>query len=328
MSLKKTGLRLLVLSSLLALGACQNFSQPAGSYQRRSDDRVAGAMVSAARDAADEGMMGQSLAFHEKLYNRDPRNTEYIINYAAALRRVGRVDDATLVVRTPARDPKAGAPILTEAALVLIAGAKYEEAKTFAKRAVDTDKKSPDAWHALALAESGQQNFKSAQGHFEKALSLWPEHRDKTPVINNLAMCLTVQGRVDKAREVMALATGEALQSRTYQNNRALLDILQDVPRVEKLPPLEMASKDAAEDMADEKTPKPESKPEKEKIMMEKLPKTAAKAPPAPPVSALDQGRVVEQVMIIPNENAVLKPLKQKTDAAPRTGKMQPIVDK
>lgn len=213
----------------LALAGCGT-AKPgkAGAANAGGSDKVSRAMASAARDAADGGLTQESLMFQENLYHKDPRNEVNIINYARGLRKAGRIDDALLVVRTPASAQRASSPLLTECSMVLIAAGEYNAALGYAQKAIERDKKSADAIHALALAMSGLEEHSAAQLQFQKALDMWPENRDKTPVINNLAMSLVAQGKVSEARTVMSLATGEALRSRTYQNNRALLESLKD----------------------------------------------------------------------------------------------------
>jgi Flp pilus assembly protein TadD len=222
---------LLIALSMLALSGCDHFhgkTAQAKGDGAASKDKVAGAIASAAADAANEGNTADALAFQQKLYNGDPRNPDYILSYARALRHAGRIDDALLVVRTPAKGPRATEPLMTECAMVLIAGGQYEEALDFAQKALEKDDDSAGAHQALALALSGLNKNADAELQFRRSLELWPEDADKTPIINNLAMSMAAQGKISEARKVMAMATGEALKSATYQNNRAMLDSLKD----------------------------------------------------------------------------------------------------
>jgi len=227
---------LMLMAGALALSGCGTAGALGGSSKSKSGDGVSSAMASAARDAAGKGNLHDSLMINEKLYQGDPDNTQYIIAYARDLRRAGKIDDAKLVIRTPAKKAKAKEPILTECAMVLIASGEYNEAQTFAQNAVNAQENSPDAHQALALALSGLGDHVGAQYEFQHAMDLWPEGRDKTSVINNLAMSLAAQGKISEAKTTMALATGQALESPTYQNNRALLNTLEDAPRAEVLP--------------------------------------------------------------------------------------------
>jgi Flp pilus assembly protein TadD len=220
---------LLVLVTTLALAGCQT-TGTAGKTAKFSDGTIAGAMASAAKDAAGNGRVEESLQLTEKLYRTDPNKPDYILAYARDLRHSGRIDDAKLVVRTPALAANATEPMLTEAAMVLVADGNYTEAADFAGKAVLKDNNSADAHQALALAYSGMGNHAEAEAEFANALHLWPADRDKTPVINNMAMSQAAQGKIREANSTMALATGEALRSETYQNNRALLASLRDTP--------------------------------------------------------------------------------------------------
>lgn len=221
----------LALISTLALGACAGgLPGKASSARSKADNKsaVAGVIASAAANAASEGNTTDALVFQQKLYYADPRNPDYILSYARALRRAGKIDDALLVIRTSAGEKRAKEPLKTEAAMVLISAGKYDEAMEFAQGALGKNGKSPAAHQALALAMSGLNKNAEAEEQFRQALRLWPENTDKTPVINNLAMSLAAQGKISEAKAVMSTATGEALKSPIYQNNRAMLDSLKD----------------------------------------------------------------------------------------------------
>ncbi len=224
MMVSRKNLCLLVSASLL-LGACQNMhGNTPTAFNGSNASRVDRAISSAARDAASVGQLRQSLAFYEKLYRKDPGNETFAIDYARALRKTGRVEDAKLVVGANARKDKASEPLLTEYAYVLIAAGEYDKALGIAQRAVTKSSKSARAHHALALALSGLGKHEDAEGQFRAALNLWPEDVDQTAVINNLAVSLAAQGKITQAQETMGMATGEALTNPTYQNNRVLLD--------------------------------------------------------------------------------------------------------
>jgi|GEM_PF-2072220 len=224
---------LLACVSSLALTGC-----PAATTGKSGkESSLSTAIASAAKDAANSGDQQQSLMFTQRLYKQDPNNADYIVNYAKDLRRAGRVEDAKLVIRTPALGKRADAKMLTEAAMVLVSAGEYDEAMSFAQKALEKNGKSPDAHHALALAMSGLEEHAGAQLQFQKALDLWPEGRDQTPILNNLAMSMAAQGKISDAKLIMSMATGEALTSRTYQTNRALLGTLEDKEvKVEKVP--------------------------------------------------------------------------------------------
>src|SRR5688572_23874262 len=119
------------------LAGCETAGIPGmktASASTQASSTAAAAVASAARDAAGSGMTRESLMFQEKLYNTDPRNPEYILNYARALRYSGKIDEALLVVRTPAKGTRATEPLMTECAMILISAANYEEALTFAQK--------------------------------------------------------------------------------------------------------------------------------------------------------------------------------------------------
>jgi len=221
----------LALVSSLALAACSGMPGKASSTRgakMNNKASVAGAIASAAADAESGGNTADALAFQQKLYYADPRNPEYILSYARALRRAGKIEDALLVIRTPASEKRAKEPLKTEAAMVLIAAGRYDQAMEFAQGALSKGSKSSAAHQALALSMSGLGKNAEAEEQFREALKYWPENLDKTPVINNLAMALAAQGKISEARAIMSQATGEALKSEVYQNNRAMLDSLKD----------------------------------------------------------------------------------------------------
>ncbi len=235
---------LLLVTAAHGLAGCQTAGVKGGSKTgRATDSKLSAALADAAREASGQGNVRDSLMLHEKLYRGAPDNDDYILAYARDLRHMGRVDDAKLVVRTPANEKDASAPLLTECAMVLVASGEYGAAQDYAQKAVDKDKKSPDALQALALAISGQGDHAHAEQVFARALDVWPQGRDRTPIVNNLAMSQAAQGKITQARATMALATGQALESETYQTNRALLATLADAPvRVDVEPAVQKAS--------------------------------------------------------------------------------------
>lgn len=226
MDAKRATVSVLALTLALGLAACQTTGSMSKAPSENS--RIAGAMADAAKDAAGSGRLSESLAINEKLYHDNPNNPERVLAYARDLRRMGRIGDAKLVIRTPALSKNASEPMLTEAALVMIGDGNYDEAVTFAEKAIAKNASAADAHQAMALALSGNGRHKEAEEAFARALALWPEGRNQTAVINNLAMSQAAQGKIKEARATMAMATGEALRSKVYQNNRAFLASLDD----------------------------------------------------------------------------------------------------
>lgn len=222
----------LTCAAALALGACAGTSKSSGN----KDAIISNALASAASDAASSGQLQNSLLFVEKLYNKNPKDPDAITAYARALRRNNRLDDATLVIQAAARDKSAPAELKAEYATLLIAKGNYPEAEQIARAAVTRKGGSPEAQHALALALTGLGKEAEAEEHFRTALLRWPDGADRTPIINNLAMNLAAQGKLKDAKEVMEMATGDALSSDTYRNNRALLSALKDEVPVTALP--------------------------------------------------------------------------------------------
>lgn len=227
-TLKKNA-SLALLASVVLLAGCAT-SAGTSHNKTATPTRVADAMASAARDASGSGRLSESLAINQKLYRTDPNNPNYILAYGRDLRRAGKLDDARLVVRTPALSATATAPLLTEAAMVLVTQGNYTEGLDFAEKAVAKQVTSPDAYQAQALALSGLNRHAEAEAAFTKALTLWPQMRDKTAIINNLAMSQVAQGKISDANTTMTLATGQALGNAVYQNNRAFLSSLRDRP--------------------------------------------------------------------------------------------------
>lgn len=247
----------LVILAGLPLAGCESMKGTADAKASADkSSRLSAAIADAARDAQGSGRTRESLLFQEKLYHDDPNNQEKILQYAKALRYAGRTDDAILVIRTPAKGARATEPMMTEAAMILISAGEYDEALGFAQRAVEKNPKSVDAHHALALALSGLGKYEDAQLQFQETIQMWPDGRDQTAIINNWAMSLAAQGKVAEARTAMSMATGEALRSQTYQNNRALLEALKDRTPVkaEKLEPVIPKPVLVHEDVAEPKT--------------------------------------------------------------------------
>lgn len=318
----KAGLRtasvLALVVAAVALSGCQTTGGATSSRSMSSDDRIAGAMASAARDAATSGLLAESLAINQKLYNDDPNNADRILAYARDLRRAGRIDDAKLVIRTPALGGNASEPMLTECALTLVAEGSYEDAVAFAEKAIAKNAKSPDAHQALALAKSGTGDHAGAESAFAKALALWPQGRDQTAVINNLAMSQAAQGHVAQARATMTMATGEALKSEIYQNNRAFLSSLRDIPDTPKVAGIDVVDVTPSEQMAAEDSDAAMIMAPAQKPVQPKAGKLAA-VEPVPqiepvPVQAVEKAEI--QALRGPSQKAAATPVEASINPA------------
>jgi len=315
MMLSRLRLVSLAVISIVTLSGCADMMKTAakdGTVKEGRDAKLSGAIASAAKDAQDSGMTRESLMLQEKLYRNDPNDQGNILQYARALRVAGRIDDAKLVIRTPAKSTRVQEPILTEAAMVLISAGEYDEALEFAQKAVEKNTKSVDAHHALALALSGLGKYEDAQLQFQETIQMWPQGRDQTAVINNLAMSLAAQGKIGDARTAMAMATGEALRSQTYQNNRALLETLKDRPAKEKL--------EAVIPLPSNSTVSLDAKPVKAEQA-----KLAAKAEEKPRASR--KTKAASKAVSKTAPRAALEPAPQPVQAAPAKAKMAPIVE-
>lgn len=217
---------LLIGTACLALAACASSTQKVQPSGSKYDAKINAAIERAAQAARDDGEESSSVALMERLYRRDPKNPENTAKFAHALRQAGELDKAELILKPFATASDAGTDVLAEYAALNLSLTKYPLAENYARKAVAEDEKNFRAWQILGIALDGQGRYKDAETAFRKALDLW--QGDPIPVMNNLALNLTNQERLDEALEIMQRAKAAAPNRVEVERNLRIIRTLNE----------------------------------------------------------------------------------------------------
>lgn len=217
---------LLIGVATLSLAACATSSQRITASNNAYDDKINAALERAADQADREGESAGSVVLMERLYKRDPKSPENALKYAHALRNNGDMQKAVMVLQPFANDKNAGPATLTEFATINLNMAKYPAAEQYARRAITADETAYKAYQVLGISLDAQTKYKDAEAAFRKGLDIWKG--DPIPVMNNLALNLTNQERLDEALEIMERAKAAAPDRVEVERNLRIIRTLNE----------------------------------------------------------------------------------------------------
>jgi Flp pilus assembly protein TadD len=230
--------KILMLSCVLALGACQTSGSTVTTPQDRAS-KIDNAMQRAALSANRSGNAGKSLKVLERIYKRKSNDEQAAIDYAAALRRNDYVNRASIILEPFATDKEASSAAQTEFSAIMLAKGEYKLAERYAQKAILSDENNPEAYHYLGVSLDAQSMYEEAERAFRKALDLW--EGDPTSIMNNLALNLASQGHLDEAAEILQKARDISPNKREIERNLRIITALQQsngipVPKPKKKP--------------------------------------------------------------------------------------------
>lgn len=208
-------IRFIALSLIVLLSAC------AGGSSAPNKKVSAKSGNTAVSEAIKSGDVKQSLALSEKAYKDNPEDSEAALNYATALRMAGRETQAKIVLKDFSEKPGASADVLNESARIALSEGQYKRAIATAKNATQLYPNNSEAYNILGMSYDGNNKLKDAEAAYRKALELEPKNR--AAVLNNLALNLTLQEKLDKALPLMEEALSLEPGKREYKRNRAMI---------------------------------------------------------------------------------------------------------
>lgn len=219
---------LMIGVATVTLAACAGGNHTATNDKPTTQSQYDAKINAALERASDQAGSGstQSLAFLERLYKRDPKNTETASKFARALRNAGNTQKAMLVLEPFANAKDATADTLTEYATLQLSLAKYPQAETYARRAITQDGEAYKAYQVLGISLDAQSKYKDAEVAFRKGLDIWKG--DPIPVMNNLALNLTNQERLPEALEIMERAKAAAPDRVEVERNLRIIRTLNE----------------------------------------------------------------------------------------------------
>lgn len=185
--------------SVLALAAC---GTTGGNMTNQADaSRVDSILERAAREARASGNKAETVILLEKIYERNPDDAAVATSFGQALREDEQLNRARQVLFPFTEGKNAYPDAVTELAMVQLALGQYKEAELTSRRAVEMDAKSGRAYLALGTALDAQNYHEQAEVAFRRGIDNWKG--DPAPIMNNLALNLASQNKLDQAIDML-----------------------------------------------------------------------------------------------------------------------------
>lgn len=201
------GLVLASLSvSVLALAACSTTSSGpnAISQDGSSSSRVDSILERAAREAKASGNTVETATILEQVYNRNQDDPAVATSFGQALREDEQFTRARQVLYPFTEGKNAYPDAVMELAMVQLSLGQYKEAELTSRKAVELDPNSGRAYLALGTALDAQNYHEQAEVAFRRGIEKWKG--DPAPIMNNLALNLASQNKLDQAIDMLKKA--------------------------------------------------------------------------------------------------------------------------
>lgn len=219
----------------IALSACSGTGNSGRSLNVAGEDanyeEAIGAFTSPAADPT-QGDPVAAAAFWGTKFQQTPDETEVVVNYSAALRKIGSVEEAVKII-TAATNRNDSSEVKLEAGKALIEGGRAFEAVRYLKEASE---EMPNNWSALssygvALDQIGEHS--TAQLKYDQALALAP---GSAIIMNNKGLSFAMAGKLDRAVATLRHTVGMAGSDARMRQNLALaLALKGDLREAERL---------------------------------------------------------------------------------------------
>lgn len=252
------GLTLLSLSaSTLLLAACGTSSSTANVTNVSEANRVNAILQRAAREAKASGNKTETVTLLEQLYERSSDDAAIATSYGQALREDEQLNKARQVLLPFAEGEKAFPDAVVELAMVQLALGQYKSAELTSRRAVELDPEQGRAFLALGTALDAQNYHEQAEVAFRRGLQKW--NGDPAPLLNNLALNLASQNKLDQALDLLRRAQSESPGRVEIERNIRIISTLKEGANDFLAKPQTDGKKDAG--AVKKETPKPAPKP-------------------------------------------------------------------
>ncbi len=210
--------------SVLALGACS--STGSNVSDKSSASRVDQILERAAREAKASGDKTQTVALLEQIYARNPNDAGVATAYGQALRDDEQLNTARQVLSPYTQGKNAYPDAVTELSMVQLALGQYKEAELTARRSVELDSNQGRAYLALGTALDAQNYHEQAEVAFRKGIDLW--QGDPAPIMNNLALNLASQNKLDQAIDMLQKAKAISPGRMELERNMRIITTLKE----------------------------------------------------------------------------------------------------
>lgn len=186
--------------SVLALGACGTTTDPNVSNIAGAK-RMDSILERAARDAKASGNKVETVALLEQIFERNPKDAAAATALGQALREDDQLNRARQVLAPFAEGKDAYPDAVVELSMTQLSLGQYKEAELTARRAVEMDPNSGRAYLALGTALDAQNYHEQAEVAFRRGIEKWKG--DPAPIMNNLALNLASQNKLDQAIDML-----------------------------------------------------------------------------------------------------------------------------
>ncbi|PZQ46944.1 MAG: hypothetical protein DI551_04115 [Micavibrio aeruginosavorus] len=212
--------------TVLALGACSTTGGDPNSSDPAASSRVNSILERAAREARASGNKTEALALLDQMYQRNPDDAAVATSYAQALRDDEQLNSARQVVQPFAQGKNPYPDAVVELSMVQLALGQYKEAELTSRRAVELDPKSGRAYLALGTALDAQNYHEQAEVAFRKGIDQWKG--DPAPIMNNLALNLASQNKLDQAIDMLQKAQAISPGRMELERNLRIITTLKE----------------------------------------------------------------------------------------------------
>lgn len=212
--------------SILATAACSTTTTGTNRTDKSGAARVDSILERAAREAKASGNKTEALVILENLYTKHPDDASIATAFGQSLREDEQLNRARQVLTPFTQGKNAYPDAVIEMSMVQLALGQYKEAELTARRAVDKDPKSGRAYLALGTALDAQNNHEEAESAFRKGIDKW--EGDPAPIMNNLALNLAAQNKLDQAIDMLKRAKEISPNRIEIERNIRIISTLQE----------------------------------------------------------------------------------------------------
>lgn len=208
----------LSVATALLLTACAGGTQPVDTGDPTT--KVSHAISEASRQAGASADLSGESAY------KSASTPENALRYAGQLRKAGDYTKAAAVLSPFVNTPGADSDIKREYAALQLELGNYGSAIKYAQEAVNLTPDDATAYQFLGIAQDAQGDHVAAEKSFRQALSMWKG--DKIPVMNNLALSLANQNKIDESVALLRQAKAMDPSRSEIERNLRIISTLNE----------------------------------------------------------------------------------------------------
>jgi Flp pilus assembly protein TadD len=214
--------------SMIGLAACgTTSSSPTANVSNKAEaSRVNSILERAAQQAKASGNKAEAAVLLEQIHNNNPKDAAIATAYAQALREDDQLNKARQVLLPHTDGDDAFPDAVTELAMVQLALGQYKEAELTSRKAVELDPNSGRAYLSLGTALDAQNYHEQAEVAFRRGVDKWKG--DPAPVLNNLALNLASQNKLDQALDMLKKAQEISPGRAEIERNMRIISTLKE----------------------------------------------------------------------------------------------------